>query len=55
MDIRIQCLMPSDYNKFKKGKIISFGKESFVVKFDDDTYQEYLKKFLGKEIEIIED
>lgn len=55
MDIKIQCLMPSDYNKFKKGKIVSIGKDSFIVKFDNGTYQEYHKKFLGKEIEIIEE
>lgn len=55
MIIKIQCLMPSDCNKFKKGEIISFGKDSFLVKFDNGDYYEYDKKFLGKEIQVIEE
>lgn len=54
--MRIQCLAHSDINKFKYGRVISFGKETILIKFDnEDDIIEYPKHYLGKELEFIHD
>lgn len=54
--MRIQCLVHSDINKFKYGRIISITKDTVYIKFDNmDKVIEYPKFYLGKELEIIND
>ena len=59
--LRIQCLAHSDRNKFKYGTVISIGKDVIIVKYDDNSSGnpgetiEYPKKYLGHELEILED
>lgn len=54
--MRIQCLIHSDINKFKYGKIISVTQHTVLIKYDNiDKVVEYPKFYLGKELEFIRD
>lgn len=56
--MKVECLVHSDRNKFKQGKIIAVGKETVFVKYeateyDEEEIVEYSKIYLGKELAII--
>lgn len=54
----IECVAHSDINMYRLGTIISIAKDTVFIKFHktelrNETYVEYPKSYLGKELKII--